>query len=75
MAKRMQGCGIVHTLGRDEMPQHPATHPLYRPRAPWCATVYYRGDRGMDPDTAERIGEIERGVAWTMIQMGEGRGR
>ena len=66
---------FIHTLGRDEMPQHPVTHPLYRPRAPWCATVHYLGDRGIDPDTAERIGEIERGVAWTMIQMEEERGR
>ena len=43
---------LIHQLGRGELPRRPVTHPLYRPRAPWCATVRHPGRRPLDAATA-----------------------
>lgn len=60
---------LIHQLGRGELPRRPVTHPLYRPRAPWCATVHHRTKRLEDAATAAQLGALERGVAWAVVKM------
>ena len=59
----------IHHLARHELPRRPVTHPLYRPRAPWCATVHHRTERLQDAATAAQLGALERGVTWAVVQM------
>ena len=60
---------MIHQLAHRELPERPVTHPLYRPRAPWCATVHHRTERLHDPTTAAQLGALEQGVAWAVVQM------
>lgn len=60
---------LIHRLGQHALPKRPVTHPLYRPRAPWCATVHHRTERLHDPTTATQLGALERGVAWAVVQV------
>ena len=66
---------LIHQLGRDELPRRPVTHPLYRPRAPWCAVVHHRTKRLEDPATAAQLGALERGVTWAVVHMAQGKAR
>ena len=52
----------IHHLARRELPRRPVTHPLYRPCAPWCATVHHATGRLQDAATAAQLGALERGV-------------
>ena len=60
---------VIHQLGRGELPWRPVTHPLYQPRAPWCATVHHRTQRLADVATAAQLGTLERGVTWAVVWM------
>ena len=60
---------LIHQLAHRELPKRPVTHPLYRPRAPWCATVHHRTERLQDAATADQLGALERGVTWAVVQM------
>ena len=53
----------------------PVTYTLYRPRAPWCATVHHTGRRKVAAATATRLGEIERGVTWAVVELMNGEGQ
>ena len=62
---------LIHKLAHRELPKRPVTHPLYRPRAPWCATVYHQPARLQDPTTAAQLSALERGVTWAVVTLGE----
>jgi hypothetical protein len=66
---------LIHQLGRHELPKRPVTHPLYRPRAPWCATVHHQPARLHDPTTAAQLGALERGVTWAVVHLTQGKER
>ena len=65
---------VIHRLGRAELPRRPVTHPLYRPPGPWCTTVHHTGWRKVAAATAIRLGEIERGVTWAVVELMNGEG-
>ena len=60
---------VIHQLAHRDLPKRPVTHPFYRPRAPWCATVHHRTKRLEDAATAAQLGALEWGVAWAVVQM------
>ena len=66
---------VIHQIGLGELPRRPVTHPLYRPRAPWCATVHHRTVRLQDAATAAQLDALERGVTWAVVHMAQGRDR
>lgn len=59
---------LIHQLGRVELPGRPVTHPLYRPRAPWCAAVHHTTRRRLDAATVAQLGEIARGVTGAVLE-------
>lgn len=64
---------LIHQLGRRELPRRPLTHPQLR--APWCATVHHRTERLHDATTAAQLGALERGVAWAVVKLDQGKNR
>ena len=60
---------LIHQLGRHELPKRPVTHPLYRSRTPWCATVHHQPARLQDSATAAQLGALERGVTWAVVKL------
>lgn len=66
---------MIHQLAHRELPQQPVTPPLYRHRAPWCATVHHTTKRLQDAATADQLSALERGVVWAMVTILEEKGK